>query len=144
MCQTAGKNNHNMKHYIDILKEVSSSLNINIQQSLFLSAVKEGIYDVELLNSDMIDLISKGYMRGNKVTMETFNTLDSILYKDEIKEEQKKAVVDYRGLPRLTTETGAVCKKLANHFLLPLMRSNFKELVPTQRMTLQSLLCTYS
>ena len=97
-----------MKISIEEILLFKEKLDININQALFLIAVSQSIFTVELSNEDLLDLIKKGYMRGNKVNQDVINQFNK-------KQEIKKAIDST--LPIITKDTGEIIKKLALPFI---------------------------
>jgi len=100
----------NMKEVIDILINIKEELKVNANQALFLAAVKENIFTIDLPSEDLLDLIKRGFMKGNKVTIETLNLIDQCCNKVE----KVKINPNY---PKLTKNTGDIAKRLAIKFL---------------------------
>ena len=65
-----------MRQEIEKIIDVSKTLRLTANQALFLIAVKEGIYTVDLPGEELLDLVKKGYLRGNRVTQDGFDKLD--------------------------------------------------------------------
>jgi len=104
-----------MKESIEKVINISRTLRITCNQSLFLLAVREGIYTVDLPSDELLDLVQKGYMKGNQVSHTAVTALEDAL--KEVKKEQVKVAKANAEYPNLTADTGQIVKRLATHFL---------------------------
>lgn len=103
-----------MRQEIEKIIDVSKTLRLTANQALFLIAVKEGIYTVDLPGEELLDLVKKGYLRGNRVTQDGFDKLDQAL--NDVKAVEIERVKVNSQYPILTKETGQLVKRLAKHF----------------------------
>jgi len=105
-----------MQQQIEQIVNVSKNLRITCNQSLFLLAYKCGIYTVDLPGDELLELVHKGFMVGNRVKPETLDKLERALENSNIK--QKEEAEKNHNYPILTQDTGQLCKRLAKHFLV--------------------------
>jgi len=103
-----------MKSEIEKIIDVSKNLRITCNQSLFLIAVKNGIYTVDLPGEEVLDLVKKGYMKGNRITPVAFERLESAL--SDVKQKEVERIRVNSRYPNLTKETGEIAKVLGKHF----------------------------
>jgi len=102
-----------MKESIDKILHVSQSMQISCNQGLFLLAVKEGIYSVDLPAEELMDLVKRGYMKSNRVTQDTLDILNKIVG-ESVNADKEKRLAD-ANYPKLTRDSGAIIKAIAKH-----------------------------
>lgn len=95
-----------MKKSIDNIVRVKKGLKVNINQSVYLLSIQIGLTTVDICNEDLIDLINRDLVHGNKLTqtsLEVINTASKVKLSNT--------------LPQLSVESGQIVKKLAKHFI---------------------------
>jgi len=102
-----------MRQSIENIVHVSRAMNITCNQALFLSAVQENIFSIDLPGEEVLDLVQRGHMRGNRVSPETLELIKEIL--DGRKDAGAKEAKLNAQYPKLTRETGEIVKVLAKH-----------------------------
>ena len=103
-----------MKEAIDKILLVKNSLKINANQALFLLAIMDSIYTIDLPSEDLLDLIKREFIRGNRITTETENSIKELFQGVTKSKELKQINATY---PKLTKDTGNIVKRLAVPFL---------------------------
>lgn len=93
---------------------ISVSLDVSVNQSLYLVSLKEGMNNVTIDSSELINLIENGHVTGNSITPETLVDINTICKVNTVASVKKQTGVVY---PKLTAETAEITKKLAKHFL---------------------------
>lgn len=103
-----------MKRAIDNIILVKEKFQLSVNQAVFLIAMKEGIDGIDIDPKDLITLINEGHVNGNRLSHETYTTIEKLIEVKTVGQVKKNIGVTY---PILTTETGELVKKLAKHFL---------------------------
>lgn len=102
-----------MKDAIDNIFRVSKTMGITCNQALFLIAVRENIFTIDLPGEELLELVQKGHIVNRRLSDSSLSVLDNILEKvEEIKQEEVIVNANY---PKLTRETGELVKVLAKH-----------------------------
>lgn len=104
-----------MKQTIEKIVDVSRRLRITCNQALFLLAYQNGVYTVDIPGEELLELVKKGFMKGNRVTQEAMERLDAAL--TDVKQVEIERTLVNAQYPILTKDTGQLTKRLATHFL---------------------------
>ena len=104
-----------MKNSIDKIIDVSRNLKITCNQALFLLAIKEGIYTVDLPGEEVLELVKRDYLKSMRITQYALERLEEAL--SVVKKQEIQKVKVNSAYPNLTIETGEIAKVLAGHFL---------------------------
>ncbi len=102
-----------MKQTIQKIELFSKVNDINFSQTLFLFSIYSEIYTCDINADDLLQLVSKGFMNGNKLATKTIRLIEE---SDNIKNNIEEIAID-SSFPKLTFETAAITKRLAVHFL---------------------------
>jgi len=103
-----------MRQTIEKIVDISRTLRITCNQTLFLLAFRESIYTIDLPGEELLELIQKGYLKGNKPTAEAMEKLELCLL--EVKKEELERTKNNAQYPILNIETGQIVKRLGKHF----------------------------
>jgi hypothetical protein len=101
-----------MRKEIENIIQFSKHSKITCNQSLFLIAIHENLYSVDLPGDELLDLVRSGYIKGNRLTDKSTSLIESMLSGEKTVERQSKINAQY---PKLTRETGEIVKVLADH-----------------------------
>lgn len=102
------------RQQINEIVHVSKTLSLTCNQALFLLAYLVDVFSIDLPGEELLDLIQRGYLKGNRVTADGIERVQQALLGIEPKiEEEVKLNSQY---PILTRETGQLVKVLAKHF----------------------------
>jgi len=103
-----------MKAAIDKIVKVKNDFTVNANQALFLLAVMEDIYTVDLPSADMLDLIKREFMKGNRITPETMVRINESTTVTTATKVTKAINATY---PKLVPDTANIVKRLAVPFI---------------------------
>ena len=104
-----------MRQELEKIVNVSRILRITCNQALFLIAITEGVYTVDLPGAEMLELVQKSFMKGNQISTEGYDKVQEALSGAK-KKEIEKVKADSR-YPIITEDTAEITKRLAGHFL---------------------------
>ncbi len=108
-----------MKQTIQNIEKFSKDNKINFSQTLFLFSIYSEIYTCDINADDLLNLVSKGFMNGNKLATKTTQLIEQ---SDKIEDVDIEKVAINCNFPKLTFETAAITKRLAVHFLSDMLK----------------------
>lgn len=104
-----------MRDSINFLLAHSKREKLTCNQSLFLFAMSENIFTVDLPGEELLDLVHKKYIKSNHLT--EMANMSLINVQNGFKKEEKLDLIKNSLYPNLTKQTGEIVKVLAKHLL---------------------------
>lgn len=102
-----------MKDLIEKILHISKNLRLTCNQSLFLLAMKDNIYNVDLPGDELMTLVTKGYIKGNFITEKAIEEINKNL--GNVLEDKIEAGVRNLAYPILNKDSAEIIKILASY-----------------------------
>jgi hypothetical protein len=101
---------------INKILRIKKSFGISANQALFLVAVKNGCYEIDLPAEEFTELCMNGYLKNNKLSGETIGKLEGLLTSVVVEDTIEKQAINAQRVV-ITEESGQLITRLAKHFV---------------------------
>lgn len=101
---------------INKIIRIKKSFGISANQALFLVAVKNGNYEIDLPAEEFTELCMSGYLKNNKLSGETIGKLEGLLSSEPAKDSIEVKALNAQRIV-ITDDSGQLITRLAKHFV---------------------------
>lgn len=103
-----------MKEFIQKIEAFSKQEKLSYIQTVFLFSIYSEVYSCDINANELLELVSKGYMNGNKLATKSKEIISTFLM-PQVHNIEEIAICSQSF--RITNESGQIVKRLATHFL---------------------------